>query len=45
MKKLLTRLALLMILCAALALPVFADAVTDSISVCITAPLQLTNIR
>lgn len=35
MKKLLTRLALLMILCAALALPVFADAVTDSISVCI----------
>ena len=33
MKKLLTRLALLMILCAALALPVFADAVTDSISV------------
>ena len=35
MKKLLTRLTLLMILCAALALPVFADAVTDSISVCI----------
>ena len=35
MKKRLTRLALLMILCAALALPVFADAVTDSISVCI----------
>lgn len=35
MKKLLTRLALLMILCAALVLPVFADAVTDSISVCI----------
>ena len=35
MKKLLTRLALLMILCAELALPVFADAVTDSISVCI----------
>ena len=32
MKKLLTRLALLMILCAALALPVFADAVTGSIS-------------
>ena len=33
MKKPLTRLALLMILCAALALPVFADAVTDSVAV------------
>ena len=35
MKKLLTRLALLLLLCAALTLPALADAVTDSVSVCI----------
>lgn len=35
MKKLLTRLALLLLLCTALTLPALADAVTDSISVCI----------
>jgi hypothetical protein len=35
MKKLLTRGVLLVLLCAALALPALADSVTDSISVCI----------
>ena len=35
MKKLLTRLALLLLLCAAMTLPALADAVTDSVSVCI----------
>lgn len=35
MRKLLQRLTLALMLCAALAVPVFADAVTDSISVCI----------
>ena len=35
MKRLLTRGALLLLLCAALALPALADSVTDTISVCI----------
>ena len=35
MKRLLTRGALLLLLCVLLAVPALADAVTDSISVCI----------
>ena len=35
MKRLLTKCALLLALCAALALPALADSVTDTISVCI----------